>query len=274
MSDQDRILALLESGKISAEEAKQLLNALSDLETIPDTYQGDAQEAPAQSADGAPQAAEVRLKATSETPWPWVIIDTFAGDLHIRVDASIREPVVDNHDDVTFVPEGDNYRVKFPADFGQPQGFLENFIAKVRRGDLSVRVPEGYGVDLNLKAGDVTLEGVAHLRGVVLAGDVDASQLKSIDFTLRAGDFDASLLLTEGEHAITASAGDLDITLLPGSSVTIDGDVNIGDASYPSSFSRKKRLVGQAFHGQIGGGQAKLSINLSAGDISVRSSEG
>lgn len=277
MSDQDRILAMLESGKITAEEAKKLLNALHDLETISPEVAPEAQPRPAQADEPAvttaKRAAPIPPKVT-EGQWSWVVIDTFVGDLVIKADASISEPVVDNHDDVTFVQEGDNYRLNFPSDFGEPQGFLDNFISRVRRANLTIRVPENYGVDLHLKAGDVTLLNVPYLKGVVMAGDVEASNLRAIDFTMRAGDFDASLLLTEGVHAVTSSAGDLSLTLLPGSSVTIDGDVNIGDASYPKSFSRKKRMVGQAFHGQIGEGEARLNINLSAGDISVRSGEG
>jgi hypothetical protein len=276
MSDQDRILAMLEGGKITAEEAKKLLNALHDLEGISpeNVVTVEAQPRPVQSDESAAdeRAAPIPPQVT-EGQWPWVVVDTFVGDLVIKADAAISEPVVDNHDDVTFVQEGENYRLNFPSDFGELQGFLDNFISRVRRANLTIRVPENYGVDLHLKAGDVTLLNVPYLKGVVMAGDVEASNLRAIDFTMRAGDFDASLLLTDGVHAVTSSAGDLSITLLPGSSVTIDGDVNIGDASYPKSFSRKKRMVGQAFHGQIGDGEARLNINLSAGDISVRSGE-
>jgi hypothetical protein len=137
ISDQDRILAMLESGKITAEEAKKLLNALHDLEGFaPEsvaTTQAQPRPAPAdeRSAEVSQGAATATPKAT-ESPWPWVVIDTFVGDLVIRADASINEPVVDNHDDVTFVQEGENYRLNFPSDFGEPQGFLDNFISRVR----------------------------------------------------------------------------------------------------------------------------------------------
>ena len=87
---------------------------------------------------------------------------------------------------------------------------------------------------------------------------------------MRAGDLDLSLHLLEGEHRVTASAGDVDIELLKGSSVTVEGSVGMGDFD-TEGFSAEVRegLTGGAFSGVVGGGKARLKVQMSAGDLDV-----
>jgi hypothetical protein len=137
-------------------------------------------------------------------------------------------------------------------------------------GDLDVRVPEGYGVEIYQKAGDLNIKNVPYVMGHVLAGDVDLVNVAGIDLEMSAGDLDASLCLSEGEHRINMLAGDVDIELLKGSHCRVHGDVSIGDVDIDVPYERHQRFLGYSFDTVVGNAaQAQLEIKLKTGDLDI-----
>lgn len=289
MTDKERVLALVEEGKITQEEADRLLAALGEVEELEGDMESVERELTATSE--APQVSAVSKgaernpgetdtsageKVSRETDLPkdlhWVRVNLMAGDIDIKVDDSLNEPIVEGKANV--VKEGDDFVIKLGAkktddSFGD---MISGFVGKF--GDLDIRIPPGYGVDINSKAGDINIKDVPFLKGKMLAGDIDAKNIGGANVSLSAGDIDISLRPVSGEHRIVATAGDVDITLLEGSSVHLEGAVSMGDfRARGFEVKENKSLTGGGFSGCIGEGAATLNIQLSAGDLDVRAHE-
>ena len=212
----------------------------------------------------------------------WVRVSLLAGDIDIRVDAGLSEPAVNGKAFSHFKVEkdGDDYvissvkRDKVPRREGI-DGFIDGvgeFVGGIvgRVGDLDIRIPAGFGVVLDSKAGDVDVRDVPFVKGNLLAGDVDLHNVGGLDLSTSAGDVDISLHLTSGQHYLRVSAGDVDVTLLEGSSVSVTGGVSMGDIAAEGPLTAKRTGMGGSLSGQVGGGEASLELSVSAGDLEVR----
>jgi hypothetical protein len=232
------------------------------------------------------RAAEPAAGATTGTAAPgdgtasapegtrWVHVSLLAGDLSLRADPDVNEVVVrGDTDSVRVEPSADGFTVRHVKDDGQ-DSWVDRFLSRIRSGHVEVRVPEGYGVDLAVTAGDVEIEGVPYLRGRLTSGDLDARGLRGIDFTTAAGDLDLQMTLTEGRHRLRATAGDFNVRLGAGSDVQVAGSVSIGSASVRAQgFDTDRRGVGQRFQGRVGEGKAQLDVHVTTGDVHVRVDE-
>ena len=302
MSEQERIHALLKSGKISEQEASLLLEALSDVEEVehsvahvehdadsfmpsPPSAAKPVNPKPAKPAPAVNEPAQDAANTSHHPDIPWVIVSLLAGDVNIEMDPAIKAPEVDGK--VTLTKQGNNYLIgqkkekikdtKAEAenrdDFDKFIDGIGNFISDVVggiRGDITIRVPASFGVDLNLKAGDLSIHGVTYVKGSVLSGDVDLDDIKGIDLNVGAGDLDAHLHLTNGQHRIKVAVGDVDIILHPDSDVAVSASVSIGDIdTNETSFKSSKRMMGGSVNGQIGNANASLDIQLSTGDLDI-----
>lgn len=305
-SDQERIESLVVEGKITQEEAARLLAALKDTDIEDDA--GVDREVERDSAGGEipvetmatdnhrrlasgnaaapaaepPSNQDVRSFADLPEELRWVRVSVLAGDLDIRMDPSLREPVVEGesaHFEVK--KDGDGYvvgparRDKAPRREGvdglidEVGKFVGGIVGRIG-GDLDIRIPRGFGVILDSKSGDVDVQGVPFVKGSLLAGDLDLRDVGGIDLSMSAGDVDASLRLSSGKHRITVSAGDVDVRLLEGSSVQVTGGVSMGDVEAESPLTVKRTGMGGSLSGQIGDGSAELELSVSAGDLEVR----
>ncbi len=297
LSDQDRIKQMLADGKLTAAEAEQLLEALGDMndaEATLDAAEADIQEMVEQSKREVEEAEEVETsivkqkepKEPLDEELNWVSINMLFGDIDIRVDQSLTEPVADNNRG-SFVKEGNVYRLKQGntkkrktqtdslEDIAKNVGdMVSGFFSKT--GDLSVRIPKGFAVEVSSKAGDVDVDGAAYLDAELLAGDLDASNIGGIRANMAAGDIDVSLKVKDGKNLIKLSAGDVDVDILPGSSVEIQGSVSMGDfrlrapAHIEETIEIEDRMMGGAFTAKVAEGDALLVIEVSAGDLDVK----
>ncbi len=285
MTEQERVKALLAEGKISQEEADLLLSALEDIDKAETAVDDVAQEVSKQAAVGESSdnaeasdmpfaAAKAPDPAAVKTPQglSWVRINVLAGDLSIRLDPSLTAPAVDGK--ATIRKQGNDYLIAYErAEDKSLAGLITGFMR--RMDDLNVRIPPGYGVELKSKAGDVDIDGVPYLKGNLLAGDINATNLGGIDLSMSAGDLDVGLLLSEGEHRVQLTAGDVDIKLLKGSSVKITADVNIGDldfkgpAELKESLQTKRRMMGGHVEATLGEAAASLEVQLRTGDLQL-----
>lgn len=302
MTEQERILQMVDSGKLSQREAAEILAALSDLEAA-DTQLGEAQEeiraevteeTPTETSRG-PQAERVKSAAKSDNAsaepckenlpegFSWLKINMLAGDIDVRTDNSLTEPVIDKGN-AQLVQEGKDYIVRGTAKQAREKhkegldGFLEgvnDWVAALtsRVGDLSVRVPEGYAVFIESKAGDVDVVGVAYLKANLMAGDIDIRDVGGLDISASAGDIDVDFKPTSGMHRIQATAGDVDVKLQKGSAVTFTGSVNMGEIDLErhdgGTIERRGGHIGGSASTVVGAGTASFDISLSAGDLDV-----
>ena len=288
MTDKERVLALVEEGKITQEEADRLLAALGEVEELEDNLEGVEREIAAttevpkdsavsrdakrNSDETDTSTSEPREEAGVPKDLHWVRVNLMAGDIDIKVDDSLSEPIIDGKGSV--VKEGDDFVIKLGTKkTGDSLGdMISGFVGKF--GDLDIRIPPGYGVDINSKAGDIDIKDVPFLKGKMLAGDIDAKNIGGANVSLSAGDIDISLRPVSGEHRIVATAGDVDITLLEGSSVHLEGAVSMGDFRAKGfEVKESKSLTGGGFSGCVGEGAATLNIQLSAGDLEVSTRE-
>lgn len=226
----------------------------------------------APAAAPAPPSAAPTASAPQGTRW--VSVQMLAGDLEVTVDEALAEPEVESDGPVDVsVERGEN---GFDVRWDQPSGsFLDKMISRLRSGNLNLRIPAGYGLDLAATAGDVELVNVPYLRGHLTAGDLDATGLRGIDFTSRAGDIDIEVELSSGEHRINVTAGSVELRVTPASSVTIKAAASIGDVANKLLDNRTvSGSLGESIEGSYGGGQARLDVAVTTGKIKLEPSGG
>jgi len=198
-----------------------------------------------------------------------VSLQMLAGELDVVVDDGLEEPEIESDGPVDVIVEraGNDFKVRWD----QPSGsFLDKMLGRLRSGNLSMRLPAGYGLDLAATAGDVDLVGVPYLRGHLTAGDLDATGLKGIDFTSRAGDIEIEAELTSGSHRINVTAGNVQVRLAPASGVAIKADASIGDISSKlPGLKTKGRSLGESLEGNYGNGAAQLEVSVTTGSIDL-----
>ncbi|MGK0617443.1 hypothetical protein [Meiothermus cerbereus] len=247
MTEQERIQALLQAGKITQQEADLLLSALDEGEAAVEEARktmGEQYAAPA-AADGQPEGLR------------WVRVRLMAGQLEARLDPGLKRPVVEGSAEVR--PLGEDLEV-VPNWFAE--GFLHGLLG--RTGTLELRLPPGWGLEVDGKAGQIEAEGIAFLRGRVAVGNVELRAVEGLDLEVTAGNIEGSLLLRDGTHRLRVSMGNAELDLLPGSSVRLNPSVSTGNQEirgfdYGSSGVR-----------QLGDGQASLEVALRMGNLEVR----
>jgi hypothetical protein len=258
MSEQERIQALLQAGKITQQEADLLLSALDD---------GDA----ARQADptlnetvGQPQYAPPA--SSGQTGWQpqglrWARVKLTAGQLEVRLDPSLQMPVVEGQAEVRQV--GSDLEIT-PSTVNS--SFLGGLLG--RQDSLELRLPAGWGLDLDGKAVQVEVEGVAFLKGRVAVGNVELSAVQGIDLEVTAGNLEGALLLCEGQHRLRVSMGNAELDLLPGSSVQLRPGVSMGNLEI-KGFSRSYAADGSEVL-QVGEGKATLEVSVRMGNLEVK----
>lgn len=240
----------------AAPEAAATPGSASNAATAP----GSASQ---QGKDGAaPRLAPAGIK--------WLRVEMLAGDLEVAVDPRLAAPTGRSGSrDLGFEPTPEGYRLTGGAKPASADlAWLG--LGNVLKGDFSLRLPPGYGVELAKTAGDIELHGVEYLRGTLAAGDLDAHGLKGVDLDTLAGDVDIRIAPTAGRHRVHAKAGEVTVVLLPGSDVTVTGNVSVGDIEVEPPFETERRLVGERFEGTVGAGTAALEVKVIAGNIVIR----
>jgi hypothetical protein len=201
----------------------------------------------------------------------WLVTEMLAADLVVEAKPgiaapSLRKPV----EDATLEREGDGWRLRYRTEWSN----WSIFGGRSGPDRIEVDVPEGMGVELDVKAGDVSVRGVAHVRGRMLAGDLVIDGASFVDVDKKAGDFEARIRPTVGKQRLVAKAGDLDVVLLPGSDVRISASVKVGDLRIRGEGfegSRESHGIGHRQSLTLGAGTAELELRLSAGSLTLKS---
>jgi hypothetical protein len=239
MNERERIEALRREGKITDEEAQLLLEALEAADQ-------DESELHNQQV----QYDQPRGQAFDPTGLRWVKVNMLAGELEVRVDPSLQEPQVRGKAEVRQV--GQDFVIEpQPVHENLLGGLLKNF----RTGELDVRLPSGWGLELDGKAGDIEIQGVAFVRGRLLAGDIELREVGGLDLDVKAGNIEGSALLREGNHRLRIEMGNAQVRLLPGSSLKLKAEVGLGNLETPGD--------------QVGGGLGNLEAYVRMGNLEI-----
>ena len=213
-----------------------------------------------------------------------VMLNTIAGDIDIEgvtglanIEANVKNGSLEITED------GDVIRIVGVGKIDDPTeiGWLNTVIRTIGRNlpvDIHVRVPSNL-LELEVKAlaGDVTVKGVTGAVSLEMsAGDLKLFDAGRFTINAKAGDIKVHTKLTDGESTLRALAGDVDVTLEQGSSVTLKASNSAGDITAKGFIltQTEKRIVGGSLEGRLGAGRAKLTVSLSAGDLDIIAVDG
>lgn len=273
MSDRDRIRALVEEGRISSEEAERLIATLDEIDEVervlPEPIVQPVAPVVVGQAEEKIEAVIGSAPRSLQDGGGWVVVDGLAGGVKVTVDCSVGEPILVGDEGVRFEREGSYYRV---SQFGGGSGGLvDRLVGGFRRSSLRLKIPKDYGLELKMKTGQVQVCGeLSYLKGSILAGEVDVEAARGVDLSLSAGELNLGLRLLEGKHRVQASVGEVNLTLLSGSSVRVEGRSSIGDVRVGNRFEKEAQGIGHSFKGRIGSGDADLSVRVSTGAVKVK----
>lgn len=273
MNEEARIRALVAEGKITDDEAQQLLEALADSEPQP---RAKPEEVPQQesghSADSAAErerfgpGRENEFETGSDASGPWVRIELSAGDLDIRADPALSEPTAEGEVDIS--REEGGFVIK-----GRGESPLAGLFGGAARGDVDIRVPQDHSVAIRAAAGDINVQDVRFLRGKVTCGDIEVERIGGVDLVAISGDVDITMTPTRGKHHLKATSGDVRIKLLAGSSVSLSGTAMSGDVRLPEAFKKEGKLVSRKFSGSVGEGNAQFKLQIVSGSLRIEAQD-
>lgn len=213
-----------------------------------------------------------------------VMLNTIAGDIDIEGVANLTniEAGVKNGS-LEITEDGDVIRIVGVGKIDDPTeiGWLNTVIRTIGRNlpvDIHVRVPSNL-LELEVKAiaGDVTVKGVTGAVSLEMsAGDLKLSDAGRFNINAKAGDIKVRTKLIDGESTLRALAGNVDVELEQGSSVTLKASNSAGDITAKGFIltQTEKRIVGGSLEGRLGAGRAKLNVSLSAGDLDIVAIDG
>jgi hypothetical protein len=314
MTDQERILKLLQDGKISTEEAESLLEALDEADTAALASQNQGLSRLQELAELDKEVAELNKRGLEtdrerygkgmtenvsepfrkyldgqslQMPLPplppippvpplppippvppfsatknktkdlpedltWITVKTSSGDVYIHVDPDLATPVV----------EGDDG----PLSMGGGESNGKRSIEALD-DDLDITLPENYGVILEVKSGDITIED-CFVAGKILSGDVSLENITGLQLVVMSGDVDGNFKLTEGQHSLGVASGDVSLIFQEGSSLAFQGNVQAGDAtiSYSEGDINRENM---SFEGKVGEGEAEFLLEVQSGDLNI-----
>jgi Putative adhesin len=315
MSDpfRDRIENLLREGKISPEEANKLFRALeAQGETVekstPTVGQGSSGPAiptpvkpvtPTPPTPPTPPVEPVKPPEVSTTknlethrtdkfvfqgPLQQVFINLNAGDIDVIGVPGDRLEVEGNgvlsivrEDETQTIRIGSSGKMDNPTEVG----FLDTVfkaIGRVIPVNIKVKVPANLPrLEVKAFAGDVDVQGVTGRVQIDLsAGDIKLRDASQFEIISKAGNIKVNTKLENGESKITGLAGEIDVNLAPGSSVSLKASTQAGNVGAKGFILSQtdKRITGGSLEGRLGAGRAKLDVSLSAGDLDVIAIDG
>ena len=248
---QREILQEVASGNLSPQEAAARLQEL---------------EAGRQPAGSGETAA-----AASSPPSTRVRVQASMGSVRVIGDASVREAVAEGphqarREGETLVVESNSAEGHGFAFGGGRFNFRFNEVDR----QLIVRMNPALALDLECQAGSLRVEGVhAPIRATAHAGSVRiVGFTHPIDLEVQAGSVRASGLISSGSSRVRCHAGSVRLELDPASSVRISARSTLGRITLPDAAT-VAGMLGAATSGQLGAGEADLSIESEMGSVNV-----
>jgi DUF4097 and DUF4098 domain-containing protein YvlB len=284
MEERERILKMLEEGKITADQAARLLEALGEpyrfmhrpgkdfgeriarkvelsLKDLPDTI--------AASISGMGHMHGSGCKKLEFDPKETLTLKSVSGDVQIKGDdeKTIRIDLCGGH------------RIKEEEN---------ELVLKTMAGDIDIQVNRSQNVEMKAAAGDVSvsdLDGALTIR--CGGGDLDLNNIAGkLTIGMGGGDLDAKNV--SGELNIKVGGGDIDLDLAacPGGNIELGGgsvdlaiaekaDVELvlyqpKEGSISSEFDLKpSKEDEEELHAAVGKPKGKLFVRVKHGDITI-----
>lgn len=278
-----RVQALLDSGRITQDEAEILFAALDEepQNPSPSSVAAAPTSRETSSAASVPLPPEPKKASPPQPPelprippevgkvpqqTQWLKLSGFCGDLSVEADPYLNTPLVTGKATLERTETG--YLIRTPPET-KGEG---NWLTRLHQaaGDVKVRLPADMGLDLRIAAGDGEVRGVKTVKGSFTGGDFKLSGTETVDLAVTAGDVTLKLRPQTGEQRLRTTSGDVNLTFLVGSSVSVSGSATSGDLKLPPGFSRDGGFVGGNFEGVLGAGDARLELRLTAGDVTLK----
>jgi len=275
MTEQERIEALVEEGRITREQTDSLLAVLA--ETAEAEAETESVSREAEELGGGQHDAEAS-EAWKDSPLPagtpdgdgkWLDVRQLAGSVRITALEGLAEPEL--KDGALDIHAGGARYQQWGN--GNSTGFLDRLLGGVEQSDALISIPAGWGVRLDARAGEVTISGrVGRVEGQVSAGECRIEEATGIDLGVGAGEVRAGLRLAEGEHRVNVKVGSMRLDFLPGTDVEVQAKAAIGSVRGVPTSGREWG-PGSNGKGRIsvppvaGGGSARLDARVTTGDV-------
>jgi DUF4097 and DUF4098 domain-containing protein YvlB len=299
MSDErSRILKLLEDGKITADQATRLIEALGserpepefgphmhgpfgpqrhfrmrgtrDLERIPDVVA----TAVASAMKNGFEPGEER--STDFPDKRHLLVKSVSGDL-----------------DVTRGEEG-RVGLSYSGGMVKVRTSGDQVVVRTMAGDVSATVPTGGRLELEVVSGDISIsEAGARIQAKTVSGDVDIAQTTG-DAQVRTVSGDVNLHRVSGSFEVETRSGDVELVAsgpISGSLSSLSGDIAValpkdadlvlelsieddGDIDVDDDLTHEVLAEHEGYMKvKLGAGSRTLKVNTHSADIDIREAE-
>lgn len=284
MEERERILKLLEEGKINADEAAKLLNALGE------TYRWAPRHVPGPDfGKRIARKVELSLKGLPEMIERNIWFATKGAEQELEFDPKENLILKSVSGDVN-INGDDEKKIRINLCCGHKVNETENELAiKVMSGDLDVKVPKSQKVVMKAAAGDVSVSNLdSELTVRIGGGDLDLENIAGkLSAGVGGGDLKGKDISAELNIKVGGGDIDLDLAACPGGSIELGGgDINLAlpekanielvvhkpeDGDIDSEFELKPSEEDEEMlHAVIGKPEAKLYVKLKRGDLNIR----
>jgi hypothetical protein len=253
-----RILKLVEEGKLSADDAAELIEAFDDGPSTPPPYEpttSSAEEAPKESADGPKAPFQQLIDA----------IERLGKEVSTSVDWAevARQARQGAQKGLDAVKAGVEQVSKGRFDIGWISG------SESKEIELPLSIPEGKTLKIENPCGDVRVIGGKEKGSVIARARFRGSSLD--DAKIKADTY--MLMIEEGENAVTIRQPDmsgLDVELIVEvpSYAPIDIRTGSGDTSV-TDCKNGVRVQGKSGDVSLKGVEGPLEISTASGDVSI-----
>jgi len=266
----ERVQALVAEGKLTPEEADQLL---STAETTAESATTDA--------TAAPLALVLQPVPVPEGPIPATFHLHVTGySLTVRVDpeATMPQLTATLPDRLELAAATDGWHLRrLPTNWNdRGEGWLERIIQSfTQEGNLRAElVIPALTTDIHAKVqgGNLTMEDThAQVHVVVQGGNLTMGNAREVRAKVQGGNLKWSADLQDGQHDVKVQGGNASVQLRPGSSVRVAGSVTAGNMS-ATGFPLTKHardFVNADYEGVLSDGRARLDLKVQGGNAKV-----
>ncbi|WP_457630160.1 SHOCT-like domain-containing protein [Oceanithermus sp.] len=241
MDEYAKIAGMLESGRISPEEAEKLLAALDEAE---------------------PAAPE------SPRTGRWLRARLDRADLTVRVDPRAGAPAVSGSEAGRLILEDgeDGWRLRQK----NARFRLSFFNLLTRRMSVELTLPPDAGLELRLGQGRVRIaDRLPALTASIGQGQLDFAGAEGLDVQLAQGSVSGRARLSGGSHRLSLGMGSLKLALEEGSDLRLQARTGMGEISVTGSLQYAGEKAAARYEGVVGEGRGLLKISVGMGTVEV-----